>query len=74
MHALEALFPVAYLSLNRLPFLFANFGHHVTVNDKFFVNLIDLSVNYSVGNSFNGPFFNVTFRNLNIKRAIFIRG
>jgi len=59
VHALEALLPAGNLDSDGLPFFFADLAEHVAVDNKFFVNLVDLSVDNSVGDGFNGPLFNI---------------
>lgn len=66
VHALEALLPAGNFDSDGLPFFFANLTKHVAVDNKFFVNLVDLSVDNSVGDGFNGPLFNVILGHLNI--------
>jgi hypothetical protein len=64
VHALEALFPAAHFNSDGLPFFFAYLSKHVAVNDQFFINLVDLTIDNSVRDGFDGPFFNVILRNL----------
>ena len=68
IHALEAVFPAADLSSDVPPFFFAYLAQHVAVNDQLTVNLVNLSVNNFVSDSFDSPLFNVILRNVKESR------
>jgi hypothetical protein len=67
IHALEAVFPTADLGTDVLPFLVAYFAEHMAINDQFFVDLVDLTVDNFVRDSFDSPLLNFIFRDLKPK-------
>lgn len=64
IHALEAVLPTTDLGADVLPFLVAYFAEHMAINDQFFVDLVDLTVDNFVRDSFDSPLLNIIFRDI----------
>ena len=70
LDSLETLFPCSDLLLNSLPFLKFDFAEHVTLDDDYFIELVDLCVDNLVLDSINGPQFNFFLVDLDRKFSI----
>lgn len=70
LHSLELVSPLSDLLLDWFPFLV----HSVAFDDNFFLKLIDLSIHDSCSNSFNSPYLNIVFvdlQSIRLKRCTF---
>ena len=64
LYSFKSFFPLSDLLLDCLPFSEFDFAKHVTLNDDFFAQLVNLSINNLVLNSVNRPLFNLINVNL----------
>ena len=70
LDSLETLFPCSDLLLDGLPFLKFDFAEHVTLDDDYFILLVDLCVDNLVLYGINGPQFNFFLVDLDRKFSI----
>ena len=72
MHALETVLPPFDFSLDDLPFLRSNLAHHVALDNDFFVELVNLSINDFRLNGLDSPFLHVVFVNLEQRKIVLV--
>ena len=74
LHSFEALFPGTDLLLDGLPFCEFDFAEHMTLDDDYFVELVNLCIDDLVLDCFDSPQFNIFNVNLNKQNKVINNG
>ena len=64
LYSFKSFFPLSDLLLDSLPFCEFDFAEHVTLDDNFFAQLVDLCIDNLVLNGIDRPLFNLVNVNL----------
>ena len=78
LYSFKSFFPLSDLLLDSLPFCEFDFAEHVTLDDNFFAQLVDLCIDNLVLNGIDRPLFNLVNVNLgknemNVKKGMKIQ-
>ena len=78
LYSFKSFFPLSDLLLDSLPFCEFDFAEHVTLDDNFFAQLVDLCIDNLVLNGIDRPLFNLVNINLcqkemNVKKGMKIQ-
>ena len=75
LYSFKSFLPLSDLLLDSLPFCEFDFAEHVTLDDNFFAQLVDLCIDNLVLNGIDRPLFNLVNVNLgqnemNVKKGM----